>query len=91
MTGGAGFARDSRSNQEKNLRYLDKFSAGHFKKTYYKTTKVKRYRHKETTPEQLKEIKDSMRTEARQFRQKSGMLLIAVIILTTISMLLIFI
>jgi len=91
MTGGAGFARDSRSNQEKNLGFLDKFNASHFKRTHYKTTKARLYRHKESTPEQLKEIKDSMRTEARQFRQKSGMLLIAVIILTTISMLLIFI
>lgn len=90
MTGGAGFARDSRSNQEKNLRYLDKFSAGHFKQTHYKTTKVKRYRHKETTPEQLKEIKTIIRAEARQYRQKSNMLLIGVIILAAISMLLIF-
>jgi len=86
MTGGAGFTRDSRSNQEKNLRYLRKFNISH-----YKTTKSKLYRHKESTPEQLKEIKTIIRLDAKQYRQKSNILLIAVIILAAISMLLIFI
>tara|TARA_R110000868_G_scaffold154892_1_gene381150 strand:+ start:208 stop:483 length:276 start_codon:yes stop_codon:yes gene_type:complete len=90
MAGGAGFLRDSRSNQEKNLRYLDMFNASHFKRTHYKTTKAKLYKRKESTPEQLKEIKTIVRAEARQYRQKSNMLLIGVIILAAISMLLIF-
>lgn len=80
MTGGAGFSRDSESNQVRNLGYLDNFKANHFKRSHYKITKKKLYSYKAATPEQLSQIKDEIRAEERQYRQKSRVLLIVLVL-----------
>jgi len=91
MTGGAGFARDSRNNYEKNLGYLDKFNASHFKRSHYKVAKQKLYKYKDATPKHLQQIKDKIRADQNRNQKASFILIAILVILSGIGMMLLFV
>lgn len=80
MTGGIGFISDAKKNYEHNLGYLDKFYQSHFKRHRYRAAKKKIYKFRQSTPEQLKEIKKRIRARERKLRNTSILLLIAVVL-----------